>query len=207
MAGYVQCKVSAFGSWIGRGAKWIWDWMQGRHVRQQVLVVGLDNGGKTTILYRLGDRQNRPHTYPSCGWEPFEKGRYKNLDLVSRDLGGSERVQRRLVPLLAKTYKACAGLVYVIDGHDRERLSDAKRALEVEVLPHIGTVPTVVLVNKQDLPGAMTPEEVRQGLGFGKPGEKGVLNTGRWWIQACSALKNVGVKEGFDWMVEAVTDI
>ena len=55
----------------------------------------------------------------------------------------------------------------MVDSNDRGRLQEARR----EVLTVLGEdqmrgVPLVVLANKQDLPKAMTPAQVTEGLGL-----------------------------------------
>ena len=60
------------------------------------------------------------------------------------------------VKLTASLYAAAAGLLYVVDSADKERLAEAR-----EELTHVchsqgmAGVPVVVLANKQDLPGKL----------------------------------------------------
>lgn len=53
-------------------------------------------------------------------------------------------------------------------------------------------VPLLVLANKQDLPGALSPEELCLKLHLRK-----VCEGRAWYIQPCSATTGMGLEEGF----------
>lgn len=53
-------------------------------------------------------------------------------------------------------------------------------------------VPLLVLANKQDLPGALSPEELCLKLDLRK-----VCEGRAWYIQPCSATTGMGLEEGF----------
>lgn len=61
--------------------------------------------------------------------------------------------------------------------------------------PKLVSVPLLVLANKQDLETALKPSDICDKLGLWAIRER------PFQIQACSALNNTGVKEGFDWVV------
>ena len=72
-------------------------------------------------------------------------------------------------PLWRHYYPNTQVLMYVVDSNDRERITECKdelwRFLEEEELKD---AIVLVMANKQDLPNAMTVEEVSQGLGVEK---------------------------------------
>lgn len=55
-------------------------------------------------------------------------------------------------------------------------------------------VPLLVFCNKQDMEGALKPEEISEQLGLAG-GEKGR----EWSVRGSCALKGEGLEEGLDW--------
>lgn len=71
----------------------IWNSITGHSSRDlRILMIGLDNAGKTTLLYkmRLGEVQN---TIPTIGFN-VETVEYKNLTLTVWDIGGQEKIRQ-----------------------------------------------------------------------------------------------------------------
>jgi small GTP-binding protein len=135
-------------------------WIPWNHVPARVVLLGLDNGGKTTLLHRLqfglAEQIVRPRYHPSAEDVKLESG----ATLKMFDLGGHAHAR-----ILWRDYLACVdGVVFVIDCADAQRLREAevelKRVLE-EVKSH---VPLLLLGNKVDLPNTMTKNEIANGL-------------------------------------------
>jgi len=57
-------------------------------------------------------------------------------------------------------------------------------------------VPLLVFCNKQDMEGALKPEEISEQLGLAG-GEK----TRQWSVRGSCATKGEGLEEGLDWCV------
>jgi ADP-ribosylation factor-like protein 1 len=57
-------------------------------------------------------------------------------------------------------------------------------------------VPLLVFCNKQDVEGALKPEEISEQLGLAG-GEKGR----DWSVRGSCAVKGEGIEEGLDWCV------
>ena len=60
--------------------------------------------------------------------------------------------------------------------------------------------PILIFANKQDIQGALGYSEVRNELALAGESE----NKRRIRIQESSGLTNKGLKEGFEWIVEAI---
>ena len=58
----------------------------------------------------------------------------------------------------------------------------------------------LVFANKQDMEQALTPAEVATELGLS------AIKNRKWQIFKTSALKNIGLEEGMEWLVEALKD-
>ncbi|KAM9317814.1 ADP-ribosylation factor-like protein 14 [Pholidichthys leucotaenia] len=155
----------------------------------QVLMLGLDRSGKTTLLYKLKYNESVV-TVPTVGFnvETVETER-SSLELTVWDVGG----QRKMRPHWKHHYADTAGLMFVVDSWDQKRLDEARKELH-RVLKYesLRGVPLVVLANKQDLSGALGPEELCLKLDLRR-----VCNGRGWFIQPCSAATGMGLEEGF----------
>ncbi|KAF4669220.1 Arf GTPase arl1 [Perkinsus olseni] len=127
----------------------------------RILILGLDNAGKTTILYRL-QVDDIVQTIPTIGFN-VETIQVKNVKLQVWDLGGQSSIR----PYWRCYYPNTNGIVYVVDSADRDRLPDARRELN-NLLDEeeLQGVALLVFANKQDLPDAMSSVEVSEGLGL-----------------------------------------
>ncbi|KAF3652654.1 ADP-ribosylation factor-like protein 5 [Capsicum annuum] len=159
----------------------------------KIIVVGLDNAGKTTTLYKLhlGEVVT---TNPTDG-NNVEELVYKNIQFEVWDLGGQERLRTSW----ATYYRGTHAVIVVIDSSDRARISTMKDEL-FRLLPHEDLANAVVLVfaNKQDLKDAMTPAEITDALSLHS------IKNHDWHIQACSALTGDGLYDGLGWIAQKV---
>ncbi|XP_039985962.1 ADP-ribosylation factor-like protein 14 [Xiphias gladius] len=155
----------------------------------QVLMLGLDGSGKTTLLYKLMYNESVV-TVPTVGFnvETLETDR-SSPSLTVWDVGG----QKKMRPHWKHHYTDTAGLMFVVDSWDHERMDEARKELH-RVLRYesLRGVPLVVLANKQDLPGALSPEALCLKLDL-----RGMCEGRAWFIQPCSATTGMGLEEGF----------
>ncbi|XP_069402723.1 ADP-ribosylation factor-related protein 1 isoform X1 [Ovis canadensis] len=100
-----------------------------------VLILGLDNAGKTTFLEQSKTRFNKNYKGMSLSKITTTVGlNIGTVDvgkarLMFWDLGGQEELQS----LWDKYYAECHGVIYVIDSTDEERLSESKQAFGGDV--------------------------------------------------------------------------
>ncbi|KAJ0244567.1 hypothetical protein HA466_0191840 [Hirschfeldia incana] len=80
----------------------------------QVVMLGLDAAGKTTILYKLHIGEVLS-TVPTIGFN-VEKVEYKNVMFTVWDVGGQEKLR----PLWRHYFNNTGGLIYVVDSLDRD---------------------------------------------------------------------------------------
>ncbi|KAK7938574.1 hypothetical protein WMY93_001900 [Mugilogobius chulae] len=121
-----------------------------------VVVVGVDGAGKTSLLYRL-TLQDFVEAAPTKGFNT-ERVRLSGGALYQVwDVGGQDKLR----PLWKAYARRTHGLVFVVDAADPERLDEAKVELHrMARCPESQGVPILLLANKQDLPGALTPAQV-----------------------------------------------
>ena len=176
--------------------------LPGRH-ELRVLMNGLDSAGKTTILYRL-KLGEVVVAMPTMGFN-VESLALGSVSFTVWDIGGRSKTRS-----LWRHYMANAdALIWVVDSTDRQRLDNAAdpeesfgcsrqelhKALAEDELRD---VVLLVFANKQDLPTAMSSQEISQRLGLP------MLTNKQWLIQGCSAATGEGLNEGLQWLSEAV---
>ena len=154
----------------------------------KIIILGIQNAGKTTILYRLSIGQ-LVKTTPTIG-SNVEEISYNNVKLQAWDLGGQESTRSIWNVYYANT----DAVIYVIDTHD-ESYDDSKtqfyKLLENETLKN-----AVILIyaNKQDLPGAKNVSEIIRIY------ELDTIKDHIWHIQPCSAQTGEGLITGMKWL-------
>lgn len=159
----------------------------------RVLILGLDNAGKTTILYRL--QVDEPvTTVPTIGFN-VETLQYKNIKFQVWDLGGQSSIR----PYWRCYYPNTDAVIFVVDSSDVERLEVAKAELfalleEEELKDAI----LLVMANKQDMKGALNAPQLSEAMGLA------AIRNRQWSIQETSATQGRGLFEGFDWLVQCV---
>ncbi|CBZ52715.1 ADP-ribosylation factor domain-containing protein [Neospora caninum Liverpool] len=160
----------------------------------RILILGLDNAGKTTILYRL-HLNEVVETIPTIGFN-VETVRYKNIEFQVWDLGGQTSVR----PYWRCYFPNTNGIIYVVDSADRERISDAKHELLLILQEEeLRGVALAVAANKQDLPNAMSEGEVSAALGLPS------LRDRPWAIMRTSAVKGEGLEQAMDWLTDVLS--
>nr|KAF6329570.1 ADP ribosylation factor related protein 1 [Myotis myotis] len=168
-----------------------------------ILILGLDNAGKTTFLEQSKTRFSKNYKGMSLSKITTTVGlNIGTVDvgkarLMFWDLGGQEELQS----LWDKYYAECHGVIYVIDSTDEDRLSESKQAFEKMVMSEaLDGVPILVLANKQDVETCLSIPDIKTAFSdcTSKIGRRDCLT------QACSALTGKGVREGIEWMVKCV---
>lgn len=156
-------------------------------------MVGLDNAGKTTTLYKLhlGEAIS---TQPTIG-SNVEQVEFRNLTFEVWDLGG----QASLRPSWASYYRSTDAVIVVLDSTDRARVRIAKAELQ-SILGHddLKGAGILIFANKQDLRDAMSVEEMSTELSLTD------IRSHAWHIQPCCALSGAGLLEGMEWIAQRV---
>ncbi|XP_048853611.1 ADP-ribosylation factor-like 10 [Brienomyrus brachyistius] len=125
---------------------------------KQVLVLGLDGAGKSSVLQVLNGTRRPRGCRPTRGFN-FMSIRTPGCQLDFLEIGGGEDLRMYWTEYLRKTHI----LVYVVDSSDRQRLPLAKEELH-RLLTAAEQLPVVVLGNKQDKPDAVSVSELHDAL-------------------------------------------
>ncbi|KAJ3375037.1 hypothetical protein GGF31_005759 [Allomyces arbusculus] len=191
-----------------------------RSRKASLLVVGLDNAGKSTIVQYYKPESSRltkslqlsGSTYgPACFQHrdqvdtslthlPRQIDRFTrdHVQLTVFDMSGSARY-RDLWPYYAAETDA---VLFVIDAADKTRIECARREL-LDVLHNselkVRKCPFLFLCNKCDLGDTMPAAEVAAILGLD------AFKDRSWYICECSALTGQGLSEGMAWLIEQLS--
>ncbi|KAK3555723.1 hypothetical protein QTP86_028992, partial [Hemibagrus guttatus] len=155
----------------------------------RIILLGLDNAGKTTLLKQLASEDVNTIT-PTQGFN-IKSVTCHGMKLNVWDIGGQRKIRPFWKKYLENTdLLVCVVRIYVIDSADKKRFEET--GLELSELIDEETlkgVPVLIFANKQDLTTASTASEIAEGLN---------LHTYRdreWQIQACSAISGEGVQQ------------
>eukprot|EP00878_Enallax_costatus_P024040 GHUV01025628.1.p1 GENE.GHUV01025628.1~~GHUV01025628.1.p1 ORF type:complete len:185 (+),score=15.04 GHUV01025628.1:134-688(+) len=162
--------------------------------RSSCLYRGLDNAGKTTIVRGLNGEDTTTIS-PTLGFN-IKTMQFKGYKLNIWDVGG----QKTLRPYWRNYYEKTDGLIWVIDSADLARLEDTKT--ELHNLLHeerLFGATLLILANKQDIPAALSLQEIEQVLDLGSMAKRHCKAI------ACSAHTGDGLLEAFEWLVSDIS--
>eukprot|EP00951_Prasinocladus_malaysianus_P015883 scaffold122709_cov36-Prasinocladus_malaysianus.AAC.3 len=172
----------------------------------QVLLVGLDGAGKTTVLRQLCCSQptsNPPRLpdQPTIGFNMETVRHTSTTSLTIWDLGGCEKIR----PLWRKfCCRGISAVVYVVDACDGKRLAEARKELhKLMANDALGPrIPLLVLANYNYRVGAseISLADLEDEL------DLHCLETPTWYVQGCHALDGAGLVDGLDWLTVALSN-
>jgi small GTP-binding protein len=165
----------------------------GREVK--VMMLGLENAGKTTILKRLKLGASVATVIPTIGFN-VETIPSNGINFTLWDVG---RLFYLGVPLWDGYFKDCNALIIVVDAADRAHLAEAVAQIHRMVMGRdsLRGVPVLIFSNKQDMPNAMSTAEVADALELHRLSESMSMP---WFVQPCTGLDGVGLSEGVAWL-------
>ena len=134
-----------------------------------VLILGLDNAGKTTFLesakahFTNGYKGVNPSKITATVGLNIGNITTDGIILNFWDLGGQEELQA----LWDKYYAECHAIIYTVDSNDRDRIQESKKTFDAMITnENLSGVPLLVLANKQDLPGNFLRQIICDGNSF-----------------------------------------
>lgn len=176
----------AFAKWLGFAKQ-----------EANILVVGLDNSGKTTILNQLKSEDYKSmDIVPTIGFN-VEKLQTKSITITAFDMSG----QGRYRTLWEQYYRDCQGIIFVVDSSDKIRMVVAHDELD-SMLQHPDLkgrrVPILFFANKMDLRDSVSSVKVSSLMGLEDIRDK------PWHICASNGLTGEGLHEGVEWITEQI---
>ncbi|ENN70840.1 hypothetical protein D910_07767 [Dendroctonus ponderosae] len=156
----------------------------------RILILGLDNAGKTTILKRFNGEPIDTIS-PTLGFN-IKTLEHRGFKLNMWDVGG----QKSLRSYWRNYFECTDGLIWVVDSADKRRLEDCMGELQALLQEEkLAGATLLIFANKQDLPGA---------FGLGQALDLDKIKSHHWKIVSCSAVTGENLLDGIDWLI---TDI
>jgi ADP-ribosylation factor-like protein 8 len=146
---------------------WLWnfmDWLRSLFFQEEmeITLVGLQNSGKTTLVNVLAGNGFSEDMIPTVGFN-MRKVQRGGVILKVWDIGGQPRFRN----MWERYCKEVQAIVFVVDAADTPRIDTARNELHNLVeKPNLAGIPVLVLGNKNDLPGALTAEQLIDKLGL-----------------------------------------
>lgn len=160
-----------------------------------ILLLGLDNAGKTTLLHRLRTGSVQP--FPPTDRPHLDAFAVEGtgIQFAAWDLGGHEAVRH-----LWEDYVCDANaVVFLVDVTDYDRFEEVRDELDALIAEgSVEGVPVAVLLNKCDLETAQPSECVAGSIGF----EELCMRHGEEKMNMfrISVLRGEGYQDAFKWI-------
>jgi len=157
----------------------------------EVVLVGLENSGKTTLLNVLAS--GAPvETVPTIGLN-VKMVRKGGVQMKCWDIGGQAQYRSEW----GRYTRGCDVIIYVVDAHAVDSIPLARkelyRLLEDQGLSH---TPILVLANKVDLQPHISEQELITQLNLD------YIQDNPWLVIPISALKVINIDQVIEWLVK-----
>eukprot|EP00635_Sarcinochrysidales_sp_CCMP3193_P010345 CAMPEP_0118904592 /NCGR_PEP_ID=MMETSP1166-20130328/8993_1 /TAXON_ID=1104430 /ORGANISM="Chrysoreinhardia sp, Strain CCMP3193" /LENGTH=184 /DNA_ID=CAMNT_0006843849 /DNA_START=77 /DNA_END=631 /DNA_ORIENTATION=- len=160
----------------------------------KLLMVGLDNAGKTTVVKKFKGEATDTIS-PTLGFD-ISTLEHRGYRLNVWDVGG----QQTLRSYWRNYFEVTDGIVWVVDSADKWRLGLCRDELHTLLKEEqLQGASLLIFANKQDLPGAVVDDAALADLL-----QLNDLRKRHFKIQPCSAQSGDGLKDGIDWIVEDI---
>lgn len=177
-------------------------WPAARAGDGQVLLIGLDNAGKSSFLeqvkrlYGSGPATPLDKIPPTVGLN-IGHLQVERSELLVWDLGG----QRALRAIWDKYSGSAHAIIYMVDAADRARFPEAREAFErLLARPDTAGATVLVLANKCDLADVALPDEIHETLRLVEVYETSVCR-----LQPVSAKTGEGLELAIKWLHDSLS--
>lgn len=163
----------------------------------QVLVLGLDGAGKTSLLHCLATGSLEHDMQPTQGFNAVSISR-EDLHIEFLEIGGKEELR----PYWQKYISKALLLVFVVDSSQPQLFPVARKHLHA-LLTSDPRLPLMVLANKQDLPGACSITDLHDALTLSEAGDRRLFLIGTH-VKRGEAELSSGVQDARDLITQMV---
>ncbi|PWA18653.1 hypothetical protein CCH79_00005590 [Gambusia affinis] len=166
--------------------------------RTQVLVLGLDGAGKTSLLHCFSSGSLEQEVEPTQGLNAISISK-NDMDIEFLEIGGGESLR----PYWQKYMPKALLLVFVVDSANPELFPVTKKHLHelLALHPHL---PLMVLANKQDLPTSCNITDLHDALSLSEAGDRRLFLIGTHVRKGDSELSS-GVQDARDLIFQMVS--
>ena len=158
--------------------------------RIEMVIVGLENSGKTTFINNLSDG-DPGETVPTIGLNvrTVSKG---NLIMKAWDLGGQVQYRSEW----GRYARGTNVIIFVIDSSAIELISYSRKELHTMLEEkELAGIPLLVLSNKIDVIPHLNEQEIIQGLNLD------YVIDNPWLVISISALRGTNIERVVDWLL------
>ncbi|TPX70012.1 hypothetical protein SpCBS45565_g02114 [Spizellomyces sp. 'palustris'] len=158
----------------------------------ELTLVGLQNSGKTTLVNVIANGQFSEDMIPTVGFN-MRKVTKGAVVMKLWDLGG----QARFRSMWERYCRGVNAIVFVLDAADHDKIPAAKAELhQLLEKPQLINIPVLVLGNKNDLPNALTVEQVIDQL------ELRTINSREVACYSISAKNATNIDITLNWLIK-----
>lgn len=162
----------------------------GPKIEMRVVILGLDEAGKTSILFKLKENEFIT-TIPTIGFN-VETVEYKNVKFTIWDVGGQQKIR----PLWKHYFFNTQAVIFVVDSSNRDRLAESCNELAKLVQEkELKEASLLIFANKQDADNCISIESITENFGLFK-----LCCNRSWHIQACDVKSGLGLQDGIEWL-------
>uniref|UniRef100_UPI003AAAFE27 ADP-ribosylation factor-like protein 9 isoform X2 n=1 Tax=Centroberyx gerrardi TaxID=166262 RepID=UPI003AAAFE27 len=165
---------------------------------KQVLVLGLDGAGKTSLLHCFSTGGLEQEVQPTQGFNAVSVNR-EDLHIEFLEIGGKAELR----PYWQRYMSKALVLVFVVDSSRADLFPLAKTHLH-ELLTSDPRLPLVLLANKQDLPGACSITDLHDALSLSEAGDQRKLFLIGTHVRKGDAELSSGVQDARDLIIQMV---
>lgn len=162
-----------------------------------LLVVGLDNSGKTSVINYFKPGDAKSSVVSSTVGFNVEKFFAKSINFTAYDMSGQSRYRN----LWEHYYKEVDAIVFVLDSSDHMRIVVAKEELD-SMIDHADmrsrNIPLLIYANKCDVRDSKPTSEIRLELDIDR------VRNRPWRIFASNAITGEGMWPGMDWLIAEI---
>ncbi|KAJ8015529.1 hypothetical protein DPEC_G00027070 [Dallia pectoralis] len=167
---------------------------------KQVLVLGLEGAGKTSLLHCFATGTLEQDVAPTQGFNAVSINR-EDLQIEFLEIGGTKNLQ----PYWKRYMGKAMVLVYVVDSSDAALFPLAKKSLHA-LLETDFDLPLVVLANKQDKQGACSITTLYEALALEEVGDRRKLFLIGTHVRKGDTEPNTAVQDARDLIIQIVQD-
>ena len=158
------------------------------NVYAKILFLGLEDSGKTTLLYHKQLNQNIT-TVTTEGQNVEVLHPIEGLCMVIWDMGGQRSLRRKW----EEHFVGADGIVLVVDSANQRRFDEVTEELSKLIENEdLEGIPICVLAHKQDLPNAEAPNDIVDRIGLRE------VASHDWRIYGTSTVTGTGIDTAFE---------
>mmetsp|Transcript_13061 Transcript_13061/g.15000 ORF Transcript_13061/g.15000 Transcript_13061/m.15000 type:complete len:183 (+) Transcript_13061:25-573(+) len=168
--------------------------------KRKVLLLGIENSGKTTFLKWLKTGKFESTHVPTKDLE-IENIKTKTLDLIVFDPAGGER-QR---VFWRHHYTGTQGIIFFIDvsAVQEQQLVAAKELNKILAEQELQNSPILIVLNKVDMINEAFKDKILEALGV----KLSATDDKRCLVVLGSLKAEIGIKEGMEWLSKTMVAI